>query len=98
MTTILSRYRILLRLIKRLPEEGQRNAALAQAKTEIRQGRLLEGDAAFAKMEVLDDKIRYLRVVTPKNPGEFENLTDSTVYVLREGNLVEGRGKHVGTR
>lgn len=95
---MIQRYRKILKLIHRLPKESQKEQALQQARLEMRKGRSASDDVALSLLQELDDKIRYLRIVTPKKPGDEDDLSGSTVYVFREGRLVEGRGRRAGPR
>jgi len=94
---VLSRYKELLCLIKRLPEE-KKASAFAEARSTIR-SRTSEADPQkkLDHFKELVSKIGYLRVVTPKQPGEVAR-TGIGKYVLRDGKLVEGSGDAKGAR
>jgi hypothetical protein len=91
----LNKYRKLLRLIKRLPSQEARLQAAQEARTELQKNKTApEGDADRLR-EKLDDKIRYLRIVTPKQPGDADNIEESTIFVVRDGKVVEGTAARV---
>jgi outer membrane protein TolC len=87
----LAKYRKLLQLIKRL-SEPQKGKEWEACRRTIR----ANVDAAESEAEnlraALDDKIRYLRIVTPKRPGDIDCINEaSTRYVFRDGQLVQGQ-------
>mmetsp|Transcript_4107 Transcript_4107/g.12902 ORF Transcript_4107/g.12902 Transcript_4107/m.12902 type:complete len:216 (+) Transcript_4107:1588-2235(+) len=87
---VLSHYRELLRLIKRLPRR-EVEAALAEARAGVRAN---AGEADEAKsldqLKELAGRISFLRMTVPRRPGDASR--GSGHFVLREGELVEGRG------
>ncbi|KAI8110952.1 hypothetical protein M9434_004526 [Picochlorum sp. BPE23] len=91
----LNKYRKLLRLIKRLPKEEARLQAVQEARTEFQKHKTAPEGEADRLREKLDDKIRYLRIVTPKQPGDADNIEESTVFVVRDGKVVEGTAARV---
>ncbi|GFR47408.1 hypothetical protein Agub_g9125, partial [Astrephomene gubernaculifera] len=91
---VLSRYRELLRLILRLPQT-QRSQALNEARTTIRSRRSVTNPEEVLKHhKELSSKIGYLRIITPKRPGEVQ----SGSYIVRDGRLIQGAGEAKGTR
>ncbi len=91
--TLRSKYRRLLRLIARLPEPARTTECNA-ARTAFRDN----AHASSAETELLqtklDDKLRYLRIVTPKKLGDVDNIDEaSRVYVLRDGKLEQRQGR-----
>lgn len=94
---VLRAYRELLGLIKRLPE-AQRAAQWAEARQALRR-HAGEADQALRLdlFKQLAARISFLRVITPRRPGEASSLGQAH-YVLREGQLVEGSGETAGTR
>jgi hypothetical protein len=85
----LGKYRKLLRLINRLPKEAKERAK-EEARSEMFKHKLANESEAVLLREYMDDKIRYLRIITPKRPGDDEYLGGSTYYVVRDGKVVEG--------
>lgn len=93
---VLSRYKELLRLIDRLPS-SKKGQALIEAKSTVRSRRSEEDpQKQLDHLRELVSKIGYLRIATPKQPGEVSN--ESGVYVVRDGKLVEGSGAAKGAR
>lgn len=94
---VLARYRDLLRLIGRMRSEEQRTLAREQARTLLR-SRASEHDpqAILNYQRELASRIAFLRMTTPKLPGEVAGA--SGTYVLRDGQLVEGSGHTRGSR
>lgn len=93
---VLSRYKELLRLVGRLPEQ-KREQALREARDTVR-SRQAEGDPQrqLDHLRELVSRIGYLRITTPREPGEAGSK--SGVYVVRDGRLVEGSGAGRGSR
>lgn len=92
---VITRYRELLRLIRRLPEQ-KAAAARAEAATAVRQHRdEADPEAQLRYLKDLVARISFLRITTPRRPGE--PLGGGT-YVLRDGELVEGAGEEKGGR
>ncbi|KAG2483066.1 hypothetical protein HYH03_018049 [Edaphochlamys debaryana] len=91
---VLCRYRELLRLIGRLPGD-QRSKALTEARTTLR-ARKSEAnpEEQLKHLKELVSKIGYLRIITPRQPGDVK----SGVFVVRDGRLVEGGGEAKGAR
>lgn len=93
-TNVLGKYRTLLNLIKRLPEP-LRTTELTAARNAFREN----AHVGFSQVEAdllqtkLDDKLRYLRIVTPKRPGDASVGEASTVYVVRDGRLEASSGR-----
>lgn len=94
---VLQAYRELLGLIRRLPAD-KRQPAWAEARQSLRQN---AGEADQAKQQdqfkQLAARISFLRVVTPKRPGEASSI-GAGHYVMRDGKLVEGSGETAGSR
>ncbi|KAL4431057.1 hypothetical protein ABPG75_006313 [Micractinium tetrahymenae] len=94
---VLRAYRELLSLIRRLPE-SKRASAWQEARQTVRQH---AGEADEARQQdlfkQLAAKISFLRVVTPRRPGEVSSI-GAGHYVLRDGRLVEGTGATAGAR
>jgi hypothetical protein len=92
---VLARYRELLRLITRMPE--QKAAAARQEAQQAVRSHANETDpqAQLGHLKELVARISFLRITTPRRPGE--SLGAGT-YVLREGQLVEGSGEDKGAR
>lgn len=94
---VLRAYRELLGLVRRLPE-AQRASALAEARQSMRQHAAETSEERQQELfKQLAAKISFLRVVTPRRPGEVSAI-GSGHYVLRDGKLVEGAGRSAGTR
>lgn len=90
--SVIPKYRKLLRLIARLPEPLRSNEVSA-ARTAFRDNVHASQAEAELLRTKLDDKLRYLRIVTPKKPGDIDNIEEaSKVYVLRDGQLEQRRG------
>lgn len=91
---VLSKYRTLLRLIGRL-DPGQRSSAYVEAQTTVRSRRTVTNPEEQLKhLKELTSKIGYLRIITPKQPGEVE----PGVFTVQDGRLVEGTGEAKGKR
>lgn len=86
----LRRYRQLLRLFRRLPgkeaEEG-----LSQLRADMKKNISASASESEALIEKMENKIRYLKMVTPKQPGDWSNLDGVTYYVVRGGRVVQGK-------
>ncbi len=88
-----SQYRRLLRLISRLPEPARATECSA-ARAAFRDNAHASGADAELLQTKLDDKLRYLRIVTPKRPGDTDDIDEaSRVYVLRDGELEQRQGR-----
>ncbi len=96
-TKVLAAYKELLSLIRRLPGDRQIEA-LAEARATMRQH---AGESDLGRQsdlfKQLAAKISFLRMVTPKRSGETSSI-GAGHYVLRDGELVPGVGRSVGTR
>ena len=94
---ILAAYKELLSLIRRLPADKRSNA-LVEAR-ETMKNHVHESDPTRQSdlFKLLVAKISFLRTVTPRRPGDASSIV-SGHYVLREGKLVEGSGRSMGTR
>lgn len=94
-------YTQLLRLIRRLPTE-RRAEALQEARGRMRAGREATApDAQVAGLRELAARIGFLRIVTPRVPGEVAG--EAGTFVLQDGQLVEsqaaqGPGRRVADR
>jgi hypothetical protein len=93
---VLSSYRELLRLTARLPE-AQRARALDEARSALRAHAAEPSEARQLDLRKrLAARISFLRAVTPRMHGEASAYSDGgggrAHYVLRGGQLVEGRG------
>uniref|UniRef100_A0A7S3R9V3 Uncharacterized protein n=1 Tax=Dunaliella tertiolecta TaxID=3047 RepID=A0A7S3R9V3_DUNTE len=88
---ILGRYRQLLKLIHRLPQ-NQSEPALRDARERMRAGRLEQNpERQLNGLKELAARIGYLRIVTPRLPGDV--AAEAGTFVLnREGELVESQG------
>lgn len=95
---VLSKYRKILKLIHRIPSGPQRYQALAKARQDMELGRHARGAETEALLEKMDDQIRYLKIITPKCQDEERILVESTVYVVRDGKVVEGTGQRGPSR
>ena len=93
---VLSAYRETLRLIARLPQNAQ-----VSALHEARQMMRAQIDAPVEQvpdlLKVLYGKISYLRMCTPKKPRDKGSVGYGT-FVVRDGQVVEGRGQDAGKR
>lgn len=94
----LNKYRKIIRLIHRIPSGSQRQQALAKARQDMELGRLAQGAQAEALLEKMDDQIRYLKIITPKSQDEERIMVESTVFVVRDGKVVEGSGQRGPSR
>ena len=85
---VLRSYRELLRLIQRLPTE-KIPAALQEARSALKANKS-ETNALLASdmHKKLVGRIGYLRMSTPRQPGDRHSKAGT--YVLRNGELVEG--------
>lgn len=96
-TKVLAAYKELLSLIRRLPADRQAQA-LTEARATMRQH---AGEADLGRQsdlfKQLAAKISFLRMVTPKRPGETSSI-GAGHFVLRDGELVPGVGRSAGTR
>ncbi|PRW58567.1 LYR motif-containing [Chlorella sorokiniana] len=94
---VLRAYRELLGLVRRLPE-GQRASALAEARQAMRQHAAEPAEDRQQELfKQLVAKVSFLRVVTPRLPGEVSSIGTGH-YVMRDGKLVEGAGRSAGAR
>lgn len=92
--SVLSKYRELLRLISRLPDQ-KKTDALAEARTLIRARRAeTNPEQLLQHQKELSSKIGFLRIVTPRRPGEV----GAGSFVVRDGHLVQGSGELKGAR
>lgn len=92
---VLTRYRELLRLIKRMPEQ-KAAAARSEAQQTVRQNKnAADPESQLRYLKELVARISFLRITTPRRPGE---TLGSGTYVLRDGQLVEGAGEDKGGR
>mmetsp|Transcript_2030 Transcript_2030/g.3165 ORF Transcript_2030/g.3165 Transcript_2030/m.3165 type:complete len:134 (-) Transcript_2030:586-987(-) len=93
---VLGSLRQLYRLIQRLPL-AQKQMALqeARATTASRRSETSQ-QTVLHHMKELAAKLAYLRVITPRHPGDAAKAAGR--YVLREGQLVEGSGESAGSR
>lgn len=94
---ILRSYRELFRLIKRLPEEAERQAARLQAQVEMRKHAHAEQEQAADLHRVLVSKISFLRMRVPKMARDAGKVGVGK-YVVRDGKVVEGVGESAGIR
>lgn len=89
-------YRELLTRIRRLPPKDQ-VGKIEEAVRTMRANRDVEDEAKrSALLKDLVARVSFLRVVTPRRPGDG-NVT-GTKYVIRDGELVEGEGDSFGLR
>lgn len=92
---VLSRYRELLRLIKRLPA-GKAAAAKSVAQQTIRlRQQETDPEAQLQYLKELAAKVGFLRISTPRPLGE---PLEAGSYILRDGQLVKGSGEQKGAR
>lgn len=95
---VLSRYRELLRLIRRLSEPERAAAAAREARDTMRaQQHLTDPQARLDALKQLASRIGFLRITTPRPPGEGLSGGGGT-FVLRDGRLVPGAGADKGSR
>lgn len=85
----LRKYRKLLKLIKRLPPEESQEA-LRQLRADMKSNISVSESEGELLRGALDDKIRYLKIMTPKQPGDADNLEEVAYYVVRDGKVVRG--------
>lgn len=87
--SVRSAYRELLRLISRLPA-SQAAQQLQEARAAMR-AHQLEADPGKQQdlFKQLAAKISFLRVITPRRPGQVSAIGTGR-FVLRDGKLVEG--------
>ena len=94
---VLAAYKELLRLSARVAE-GQRPAALAEARAALRRHRGEADPARQADLfKQLAARISFLRMTTPRVPGETSSI-GAGHWVVRGGELVEGGGTTAGAR
>jgi len=92
---VLHKYKQLLRLIRRLPAKDS-EAALREARDKMRAGSAERNpEARLARMKELSARLGYLRIVTPRTPGEVEAQA-GTFVLNKEGELVESAGAGAG--
>lgn len=92
---VLSRYRELMRLIQRMPEQ-KAAAARLEAQQTLRQHKdEADPELRLNYLKDLAARISFLRITTPRRPGE--PLGGGT-YVMRDGELVQGAGEDKGSR
>lgn len=92
---VFSRYRELLRVIKRLPGE-KAAAARREAQQTVRQRRdETDPEAQLRYLKELVARISFLRITTPRPAGE---PIGGGSYVMRDGELVQGAGEEKGAR
>lgn len=93
-SNVLSKYRELLRLVSRLPAD-KRDKALGEARDTLRARRTESNpEKQLQHLKELSSRVGYLRIITPKQPGEVT----AGVYVVRDGKVLEGSGESKGTR
>lgn len=93
---VLSSYRTLLQLIARLPQV-QRQSALAEARATCKERKHdTNPEKTLTHLKELAARIGYLRIVTPRRPGDASR--EAGKFVLRDGKLVEGEGEEKGSR
>ncbi len=93
---VLSMYHQLLSLIQRLPPQ-QKQTAMQEAKQQLH-SRKAEPDAqkVLDHVKEMAAKIGYLKIITPKRPGQVSG--EAGRFVLRKGALVQGEGEDKGER
>ncbi len=93
-SNVLSKYRELLRLVSRLPAD-KRDQAFSEARGTLRARRTESNpEKQLQHLKELSSRIGYLRIITPKQPGEVT----AGVYVVRDGKVMEGSGESKGAR
>lgn len=92
---VLSRYRELLKLLKRLP--GDKSVtALQEARQTIRSRRdETNPQQALEYAKELAARISFLKITTPRRPGE---PLEGGRFVLQDGQLVKGEAEDKGAR
>ena len=90
-------FRELCRLVKRLPTDAERAAAMEQAKGEMRKHADAGPEQVADLHRVLVAKISFLRMKVPKLSRDSGKVGTGH-YVVRDGNVVEGTGASAGTR
>ena len=96
---VLSAYREVLKLIKRLPI-GQQSAVYDEVHSNLRR-HAQEADPAIRVdlLKRLAAKISFLRTITPRRPGDNQSSTLGTgTYVMRDGQLIKSTGQGMGKR
>ena len=88
-TSTLRKYKQILRLIKRLPQKESEDA-MKQLRAEMKQNSSVSSIESEILREKMDNKIRYLKMVTPRQPGDSSNLDEVSYYVVRDGKVVKG--------
>lgn len=94
---VVSAYRELLRLIRRLPE-AERQEKLSLASETLRKHRNeTNAQKVLDLHKELVARISWLRVVTPRQQGDSQRIGAGR-FVFRDGKLVEGQGDAKGAR
>jgi hypothetical protein len=88
-TSTLKRYKKLLQLINRLPQKESQEAR-KQLRAEMKRNSSVSESEAEILRRQMDDKMRYLKMITPKLPGDSDDLEEVSYYVVRNGNVVKG--------
>lgn len=94
---VLSSYRELCRLIRRLPTQSERNSALKQAHQEMRAHDSAGDEEAADLHRVLVSKISVLRMKVPRSARDAGKVGVGR-FVVRDGRVVEGEGQHSSDR
>eukprot|EP00242_Pyramimonas_sp_CCMP2087_P007516 CAMPEP_0198212428 /NCGR_PEP_ID=MMETSP1445-20131203/26005_1 /TAXON_ID=36898 /ORGANISM="Pyramimonas sp., Strain CCMP2087" /LENGTH=135 /DNA_ID=CAMNT_0043886863 /DNA_START=156 /DNA_END=563 /DNA_ORIENTATION=+ len=92
---VLSSYRELRRLIRRLPVDKQPSAMLEASTTMRKHSGETDDEKALEYHKVLTGKIGWLRMTTPKRATDKYG---GGHFVVREGKLVDGEGSDVQGR
>jgi hypothetical protein len=92
---VLQKYKQLLKLIKRMPAQ-QVAPSLQEARQKMREGsREANPEQRLAKFRDLTARVGYMRIITPRLPGEVES--ESGTFVLHGGDLVRSHGEPKAT-
>lgn len=92
---VLSRYRELLRLLKRLPVDRSADTRKEVASAIRARAAETHPEAVLSGLRELAARISFLRISTPRRAGE---PLGGGSFVLRGGKLVEGGGEAKGAR
>jgi hypothetical protein len=93
-TNVLRAYRELLNLIHRLPAQDQQKALQEARELLTKNKNISNAVEASDKLKELVARISFLRIMTPRRPGEKSRIGAGT-FVLRDGELVEGKAMGV---
>lgn len=95
---VLKAYRDLVDVVRRSRPASDRESKLEEARATIRANAHQGEESKRADLlKELVARVSYLRIVTPKS-GRGRHKRESGVFVVREGELVEGSGETLGQR